>query len=115
MEMALAECPDVEGVEELLGEIERAEEELRLRKEQESQIRKLLEEALAFDERGEDEDALARLNELLALEPAHPQALELKKKVEKRSKLRKQAQDLFEKARLKHSSGDFRGSLKLLE
>ena len=59
--------------------------------------------------------ALSRIGELLALEPAHPQALELKKKVEKRSKLRKQAQDLFEKARLKHSSGDFRGSLKLLD
>jgi eukaryotic-like serine/threonine-protein kinase len=114
VERALAIYPEAPGVSELRGDIEVAAEQLRLRSEREDKIRRLLEQARVLYEKGEYEEALARVVELMALDPAHQQAVKLKNKVEKRWKVRKQANDLFDTARLKYSSGDLGGCSKLL-
>ena len=99
----------------LLDEIDHAEEKLRAAKERELRRNKLWEEAQSLTEAGEEEMALSRIGELLALEPAHIPALRLKAEIERRVHGRARAEELIQKARLAFSSGMLQECLELLE
>jgi serine/threonine-protein kinase len=82
LDLALKTCPDIEGAAALAEEIDRSEEQERLRKEKEQKIRDLLAQAEAWQSAGASEEALPLLAQVLELQPGHRQAVELKRDIE---------------------------------
>jgi serine/threonine-protein kinase len=75
------------------GEAQRVLDEARReKKEREQKIAKLLKEARALDKAGDEEGALARLEELLALSSEHRAALELRERIDERRAARERAE-----------------------
>src|SRR5206468_1043769 len=96
-------------------EIRHADEVIQDRIERNRQMSKLMAEAQAF-ERAEDFDtAGTKIDELLALDPSHAAALQLKMRLDQTRQRRERAEELYQRATLKFSSNDFPGCLALLE
>jgi serine/threonine protein kinase len=95
---ALAECPGLPGSAELREEIEQAGKEAEERRKRETLVSGLHAEAKALDQAGREEEALARLHQLLQMQPDHSPALELRAAIENRLAKRRRVEDLVKEA-----------------
>jgi len=92
VERAVAFDPESEEASGLLEEIRKAEAELRAKEERERKGRELLVEARGLLDAGKEEDAVARIEALLRLEPKDAGGLALKKEVEEKRQARQRAE-----------------------
>jgi serine/threonine-protein kinase len=115
VERAVKLWPDADPEGALRAEISRAESEFRARRKRESRICSLLEEAQLLDKQGLEDEALARVAELLELEPSNRPAAEIRAGIESRRTIRSQVKSLLDKAQVRFGVGDLRGTTKLLE
>jgi tetratricopeptide (TPR) repeat protein len=89
---ALEFDPEAAGAAEIREAIRRAEEEARAKEEREKKIRELLAEARRLFDAGKEEEAEARVAELLRLEAKQADGLALKKEIEERRRARERAE-----------------------
>ncbi len=98
LDLALAEWPGMPAAAELRTQIELAEREAEALAAREALARSLWAEASALDQSGREDEALARLGQLLELEPDHSYGLELRAGIETRRLLRQQVRDRLQEA-----------------
>jgi tRNA A-37 threonylcarbamoyl transferase component Bud32 len=111
---ALSLAPELAEARVLLEEIAAKEEEYRVRRERQQKIAQLMEEASSLQNKGDEAGAMERLEEVLALDPAHSGALRIKGKIADARAARKTAEDLYEEAARKFAGGDAAGCIPLL-
>ena len=120
VEKILREMPDHSQAGPLAERIRKSVEDQRAEEERQTRITALLEDARVHDRLGDEEHALGQLGALLALEPQHQAALELKTKLETRREARERAAREqqrrvtanFEKAETAERAGDLERAKK---
>jgi serine/threonine-protein kinase len=88
VEETMAIDPQATGTIDLRQKIESAEAQRKAAEERAARAEELLKTADSLDRSGQAQQALERLNELLALAPDHPQALKLREKIHERREAR---------------------------
>ncbi len=114
LERALAAWPDIAGGRALRAEIEKAERAAEAEAARRRQAAALRSQAQALAKAGNEEEALARLQELLDLEPGDPAALELRAGIEAKLARRRRADELVQQAADRLAADDPRRAQSLL-